>query len=93
MAELDKLRAEIIEKIQLIDDKELLIELLELITNLSKNELNESKEAQYAKIVSDNKNFKPMTIEELNSRIDKSEEDFANGRFYTSEEVLKKFRL
>lgn len=92
MADLDKIRAEIIQKIQLIDDKELLIELLELMTNLSENELNESQEAEYAKIVSDNKNFKPMTIEELNSRIDKSEDDFANGRFYTSEEVLKKFR-
>ena len=35
--------------------------------------------------------FKPMTKEELNKRIDQSEEDFKKNRFKTSEELLRKF--
>ena len=34
--------------------------------------------------------FEPMTVIELNSRIDKSEEDFKNGKFKTSTELLSK---
>ncbi|MBS7786190.1 hypothetical protein KIH23_02685 [Flavobacterium sp. CYK-55] len=34
----------------------------------------------------------PMSIEELNSRIDKSELDFKNGKFKTSSELLKKYK-
>ena len=33
----------------------------------------------------------PLTVEELNARIDKAEEDIRNGRYKTSEELLKKF--
>lgn len=36
--------------------------------------------------------FSPMSIEELNQRIDISEEDFKNGRFKTTEELLTKFK-
>lgn len=35
--------------------------------------------------------FTPMTHEELNKRIDKSESDFQNNRFKTSSELLKKY--
>ena len=35
--------------------------------------------------------FKPMTEDELNKRIDQSEEDFKNNRFKTSAELLRKF--
>ncbi|MDP5093534.1 MAG: hypothetical protein NWQ17_09485 [Polaribacter sp.] len=35
--------------------------------------------------------LKPMTIEELNSRIDQSEKDFKNGGFKTHEEVFEKY--
>lgn len=34
----------------------------------------------------------PMTIEELNSRIDQSEEDFKKGHFKGSDELLAKFK-
>jgi len=34
----------------------------------------------------------PMSIEELNSRIDKSELDFKNGKFKTSSELLQKYK-
>lgn len=36
--------------------------------------------------------FKPMSIAELNARIDKSEEDFKNGRYKTSAELLARFK-
>ncbi|MFP9097533.1 hypothetical protein ACLI09_00640 [Flavobacterium sp. RHBU_24] len=36
--------------------------------------------------------FKPMTIDELNARIDKSEDDFKNGRYKSTEELLDKYR-
>lgn len=37
------------------------------------------------------KNTKPMSVAELNSRIDQSENDFKNGKFKTSEELLSKY--
>lgn len=37
------------------------------------------------------KEFRPMSIEELNSRIDRSEADFKNNRFKTTEEMLTKY--
>lgn len=35
--------------------------------------------------------FEPMTQEELNKRIDKSESDFLNNRFKSSSELLAKY--
>ena len=35
--------------------------------------------------------FKPMSLEEFNERIDKSESDFKNGRYKTTTELLEKF--
>ena len=43
------------------------------------------------KDTSDEKLFNPMTIDELNKRIDKSESDFKNNRFKTSSELLAKY--
>jgi hypothetical protein len=36
--------------------------------------------------------LKPMSIKEFNSRIDKSEDDFKNGKYKTTTELLKKYR-
>jgi ribosomal protein L29 len=36
--------------------------------------------------------IKPMSLNELNSRIDKSERDFKNGKFKTSSELLSKYK-
>ena len=36
--------------------------------------------------------FKPMSIEEFNKGIDKSEDDFKNGRYKTSPELLAKYK-
>lgn len=41
---------------------------------------------------SDEQVFAPMTIEELNKRIDQSESDFKNNRFKTSSELLTKHK-
>lgn len=38
-----------------------------------------------------NEQFKPMRVDELNTRIDQSEKDFENGAFKTHEEVFAKF--
>jgi hypothetical protein len=35
--------------------------------------------------------FKPMTIDDLHKRIDKSEMDFKNNRFKSSSELLSKY--
>ncbi len=40
----------------------------------------------------DETTLKPSTIAELNSRIDKSEDDFRNGRYKTSAELLAKYK-
>jgi len=37
------------------------------------------------------KELSPMTMEELNSRIDKSENDFKNGKVISSEVLLSKY--
>ena len=43
------------------------------------------------KDTSDERLFRPMTIDELNNRIDKSESDFKNNLFKTSSELLAKY--
>lgn len=44
------------------------------------------------KISMEEKAFKPMTIEELNRRIDQSEQDSINGRLTESKDLLKKIK-
>ncbi len=43
------------------------------------------------KDTSDERIFKPMTQNELDKRIDKSESDFNNNRFKSSSELLAKY--
>ncbi|MEH1009442.1 hypothetical protein VDP25_17015 [Winogradskyella sp. ECml5-4] len=43
------------------------------------------------KNTSDEQIFEPMTQEELNKRIDKSESDFLNNQFKSSSELLAKY--
>jgi hypothetical protein len=54
------------------------ISLLEDILRKEKNAAGEGK-------------FEPMSQEELNLRIDKSESDFGNNRFKSSSELLSKY--
>lgn len=39
-----------------------------------------------------NNKLEPMSVIELNSRIDKSESDFKSGKFKTSSELLSKYK-
>tara|TARA_R110002049_G_scaffold302135_2_gene494751 strand:+ start:462 stop:695 length:234 start_codon:yes stop_codon:yes gene_type:complete len=43
------------------------------------------------KKASDERIFEPMTQDELNKRIDKSESDFRNNRFKSSSDLLAKY--
>ena len=36
--------------------------------------------------------LKPFTMEQLHARLDKSEDDFMNGRYKTTEELLAKYK-
>ena len=53
-------------------------EVISQFENLMKNRIKDS--------------FKPMSIEELNKGIDKSEDDFKNGRYKTSSELVVKYK-
>lgn len=44
------------------------------------------------KITMEEKAFQPMTIEELNRRIDQSEQDSINGRLIESKDILKEIK-
>ena len=53
-------------------------EVISQFENLMKNRIKDS--------------FKPMSIEEFNKGIDKSEDDFKNGRYKTSSELVAKYK-
>ncbi len=57
-------------------------ELISQLENLLKNKSN----------VDDNDYFNPMSIEEFNNRIDQSEDDFKNGRYKTTSQLLEKYK-
>ncbi|MFY1045431.1 hypothetical protein [Chryseobacterium sp. GP-SGM7] len=43
------------------------------------------------KIFKAEKSFDPFTVEEMNDRISKSEDDFKNKKFKTTSELLSKY--
>ena len=57
-------------------------ELISRFEKLLKNKKNIAEDA----------NFRPMTIAELNRRIDRSEQDSINGRLTESKDLLKKIK-
>jgi hypothetical protein len=57
-------------------------ELISQLENLLKNKST----------FDDNDFFNPMSIEEFNNRIDKSEDDFKNGRHKTTSQLLEKYK-
>jgi hypothetical protein len=57
----------------------------EIVSRLEKSLKNEKIEIK-------DKSFKPMTTEELNRRIDQSEQDSINGRLTESKDLLKKIK-
>lgn len=65
------------------------IEFVQAFLNLQSEELISQFEKLLKKAKQSEKGLKPFTIEELQERIAKSEEDFENGRFKTQEELEK----
>lgn len=57
-------------------------EVISQLENLLKNK----------KDVDEDEIFKTISIEEFNSRIDKSEDDFENGRYKTTSQLLEKYK-
>ena len=55
---------------------------------------NESVIEQFEKLLKNGKSKEsfPMSVMELNKRIDKSESDFKNGRYKTSNELKAKYK-
>lgn len=69
------------------------IEFVQAFLNLQSEELISQFEKLLKKAKQSDKDLKPFTIDELHERIAKSEEDFKNGRFKTTEELLSKYGL
>jgi hypothetical protein len=67
-------------------------EFIQKILNLQNEELMFELENTLKKAASkQNLELKPLSVEELNARIDQSELDFKNGKFKSSEELLSKY--
>lgn len=73
------LKYSIIEKLIRTEDKQ----LLESVADLMRSMPTPYPENE----------LEPMTVEELNERLRKAEDDIANGRFYSSEEAKRKLGL
>ncbi|MBI1286761.1 MAG: hypothetical protein GC178_04205 [Flavobacteriales bacterium] len=74
-----QLKYSIIEKLIRTEDEQLLQKVAELMS---------STRARYPE-----SDLKPMTVEELNERLRKAEDDIANGRVYSTDEAKKKLGL
>lgn len=69
----DTLRQEAVEELMMIDSKQLMKQALSFLRSLKGEERSPAQ----------------MTVEELKESIRRSEEDFENGRYITSEELAK----
>lgn len=58
-------------------------ELISQLENLLNRNMND---------VDKNEFFNPISIEEFNHRIDQSEDDFKNGRYKTTSQLLEKYK-
>lgn len=69
------------------------IEFVQEFLKLQSEEIISLLESVLKRQTSTEADFKPMSITELNVRIDKSEEDFKNGRYKSTEELLAKYEI
>ena len=68
------------------------IEFVQAFLKLQSEEVISQFENLLKKKSTKEKSVKPMSIEELHSRIDKSENDFKTGKFKTSAQLLAKYK-
>ena len=72
---IDEVKVKLVHDILEIQDEQLLLGIENLLLSISSN----------------HEKFVPMSIEELNERIVKSEQDFADGKFIAAEELITKY--
>jgi len=68
------------------------IEFVQEFLKLQSEEVISRLEKLLKKETAKKRDLKPFTLEELNARLDQSEEDFRNGRYISSEDLLKEIK-
>lgn len=72
-------KIEFVRRFLILEDEKLVSQFEKL---LKENQIEEADEQ-----------FKPMSVSELNKRIDKSEKDFKDNRYKSTSELLAKYQL
>lgn len=77
-----------------MDIQALKIQLAQDILNLDDQELlsDIEKILQQSRAKKYEENLSSFSLQEMNDRIDRAEEEISNGKYKTSEELLKKFK-
>lgn len=73
-------KIEFVQEFLKLQSEEVISQLENLLKNRNKKDVDEDEI------------FKTISIEEFNSRIDKSEDDFKNGRYKTTSQLLEKYK-
>lgn len=68
---------------------EFIKEILKIKSEKVLDQLEKLLNKEYALVADE---IHPMTIEELNNRIDKSEEDFKNNKFSSTSDLLNRYK-
>jgi hypothetical protein len=68
------------------------IEFVQEFLKLQSEEVISRLEKLLKKETTKTRDLKPFTIEELNARLDKSEDDFKNGSYVSHEDLLKEIK-
>jgi len=68
------------------------IEFVQEFLKLQSEEVISRLEKLLKKETAKKRDLKPFTLEELNARLDQSEEDFRNGRYISSDDLLKEIK-
>ena len=67
------------------------IEFMQAFLKLESEEVISQFEVLLSLKSKEDKDIKPISIREFNKRMDKSEDDFKNGRYKNTAELLEKF--
>lgn len=73
-------KIEFVQEFLKLQSEEVISQLENLLKNRNKKDVDEDEI------------FKTISIEEFNNRIDKSEDDFKNGRYKTTSQLLEKYK-
>jgi len=73
-------KIEFVQEFLKIQSEEVISQLENLLKNRNKKDADE------------NQFFSPISIEELNNRIDQSENDYKNGKYKTTSQLIEKYK-